>query len=60
MQLTNAIPLTLKKINGQNYRTVDMNIAYNQMPLDVQSRHLTQFVKGNQQYDVFTVFYGIS
>ena len=26
-----------------------MNIAYNQMPLDEQSRRLTQFVIGNQK-----------
>ena len=28
-----------------------MNSAYNQMPLDEQSRRLTQFVIGNQQYE---------
>ena len=27
-----------------------MTSAYNQMPLDEQSRRLTQFVIGNQQY----------
>ena len=29
----------------------DMNSAYNQMPLDEQSRQLTQVVIGNQQYE---------
>ena len=29
-----------------------MNSAYNQMPLDEQSRRLTQFVIGNQQYEL--------
>ena len=27
-----------------------MNSQYNQMPLDEQSRRITQFVVGNQQY----------
>ena len=30
------------------------------MPLDEQSRRLTQFVIGNQQYDLNRFFYGIS
>ena len=37
-----------------------MSSAYNQMPLDEQSRRLTQFVHGNQQYDFNGLFYGIS
>ena len=37
-----------------------MNSAYNQMPLDEQSRRLTQFVIGNQQHDFNRLFYGIS
>ena len=37
-----------------------MNSAYNQMPLDEQSRRLTQFVIGNQQYEFNCLFYGIS
>ena len=37
-----------------------MNSAYNQMPLDEQSRRLTQFVIGNQQNDFNRLFYGIS
>ena len=37
-----------------------MNSAYNQMPLDEKSRRLTQFVIGNQQYDINRLFYGIS
>ena len=37
-----------------------MNSAYNQMRLDEQSRRLTQFVIGNQQYEFNRLFYGIS
>ena len=37
-----------------------MNGAYNQMPLDEQSRLLTQFVIGNQQYELNRLFSGIS
>ena len=37
-----------------------MNSAYNQMPLDEQSRRLTKFVIGNQQYEFNRLFYGIS
>ena len=37
-----------------------MNSAYNQMPLEKQSRRLTQFVVGNQQYEFNRLFYGIS
>ena len=37
-----------------------MNSAYNQMPLDEQSRRLTQSVNGNQQYEFNRLFYGIS
>ena len=37
-----------------------MNSAYNEMPLDEQSRRLTQFVIGNQQYEFNRLFYGIS
>ena len=29
------------------------------MPLDEQSRHITQFVIGNQQYEFNRLFYGI-
>ena len=36
-----------------------MNSAFNQMPLDEQSRRLTQFVMGNQQYEFNRLFYGI-
>ena len=34
-----------------------MNSAYNQMPLDEQSRRLTQFVIENQQYEFNRLFY---
>ena len=37
-----------------------MNNAYNQMPLDEQSRRLKPFVFGNQQYEFNRLFYGIS
>ena len=37
-----------------------MNSAYNQMPLAEQSRRLTQFIIGNQQYELNRLFYGIS
>ena len=36
-----------------------MKSAYTQMPLDEQSRRLTQFVLGNQQYEFNWLFYGI-
>ena len=45
------IQVILTKINGKYFTTADMNSAYNQMPLDEQSRRLTQFVIGNQQYE---------
>ena len=37
-----------------------MNSANSQMPLDKQSRRLTQFVIGNQQYEFNRLFCGIS
>ena len=37
-----------------------MNSANNQMPLDEQSRRLTQFAIGNQEYDFNRFFYAIS
>ena len=37
-----------------------MTSAYNQMQLDEQSRRLTQFFIGNQQYEFNRLFYGIS
>ena len=37
-----------------------MNSAYIQLPLHEQSRQLTQFVIGNQQYDFNRLFFGIS
>ena len=50
----------LTKINGKHFTTADMNNAYNQMPLDEQSRRLTQFVIGNQQHEFNRLFYGTS
>ena len=37
-----------------------MNSAYNQMSQDEESRCLTQFVIGNQQYEFKRFFYGVS
>ena len=37
-----------------------MNSAFNQMPSDKQSRRLTQFFIGNQQYEINRLFYGVS
>ena len=54
------IQVILTKINGTYFTTADMNSAYNQMPLDEQSRRLTQFVIGSQQYEFNRLFYGIS
>ena len=54
------IQVILTKINGKYFTTADMNSAYNQMPLDEQSRRLTQFVIGNQQNEFNRLFYGIS
>ena len=54
------IQVILTKINGKYFTTADMNSAYNQVPLDEQSRRLTQFVIGNQQYEFNRSIYGIS
>ena len=54
------IQVILTKINGKYFTTADINSAYNQMPLDQQSRRLTQFVIENQQYEFIRLFYGIS
>ena len=54
------IQVILTKINGKFFTTADMNSAYNQRPLDEQSRRLTQFVIGNQQNEFNRLFYGIS
>ena len=53
------IQVILTKINGKNFTTADINSAYNQVPLDEQSRRLTQFVFENQQYEINRLFYGI-
>ena len=36
-----------------------MNSAYNQMPLDEQSRRLTQFVIENQKSKLIRLFHGV-
>ena len=54
------IQVILTKINVKYFTTADMNSAYNQRPLDEQSRRLTQFVIGNQQNEFNRLFYGIS
>ena len=54
------IQVILTNINGKYFTTADMNSAYNQMPLDEQSRRLTQFDIGNQQYEINRLLYGIS
>ena len=53
------IQVILTKINGKYFTTADMNSAYNQMPLDEQSRRLTQFVIGNQQNEFNRLFCSI-
>ena len=53
------IQVILTKINGKYFTTADMNSAYNQVPLDKQSRRLILFVIGNQQYEFNRLFYGI-
>ena len=55
-----SIQVILTEINGKYFTIADMNSAYNQMPLDEQSRRLTQFVIGNQQNEFNRLFYGIS
>ena len=54
------IQVILTQINGRYFTTADMNSAYIQMPLDEQSRPLTEFVIGNQQYEFNRIFCGIS
>ena len=54
-----SIQNILKKINVNYFTIADMNSAYNQMPLDEQSRRLTQFVLGNQPNEFNRLFYGI-
>ena len=54
------IQLILTEINGQYFTTADMYSAYNQILLDEQSRRLTHFLIGNQQYEFNRLFSGTS
>ena len=54
------IQVILTKINDKCFTTADLNSVYNQKPLDEQSRRVTQFIIGNQQYEFNRLFYGIS
>ena len=55
-----TIQVILTKLNGKYFTTAEMNSANNHMPLDEQSRRLTQFVIAYQQYEFNRLFYGIS
>ena len=54
------IQVILTKINGKYFTTAHMNSAFNQMPLNEQSRRLTQFVIGTQKYEFNRFFFGFS
>ena len=54
------IQVIITKINGKYFTTAHMNSAYNQMPLNEQSRRLTQLVIGTQKYEFNRLFYGFS
>ena len=54
------IQVILTKTNSKYFTTADMNSAYNRMPLKEQSRRLTKFVIGNQQYEFNRLICGIS
>ena len=47
-------------MNPKYYRTADINSALNRMPLDEQSRRLTQFLNKNQQFEFNRLVYGFS
>ena len=54
------IQLILPEINKQYFTTADMYSAYIQILLDEQSRRLTHFLNGNQEYDFIRLFSGTS
>ena len=54
------VDVALTRINGTIFTTADLNSAYNQIPLDIESMRYTHFTKGNEQYCFKTLFYGIS
>ena len=54
------IQVIITKISGKYFTTADMNSAYIQIPLDEQSKRLTQFVIGSQQYEFNRLFNGNS
>ena len=54
------IQIILTRVKGPIFSIADMNSAYNQMPLDKPSHHLTNFVIAGQQYCFKCLFYGFS
>ena len=46
---TEPVDVALTRINGTIFTTVDLNSAYNQIPLDEQSMRYTHFTIGNEQ-----------
>ena len=54
------VDVALTRINGKIFTTVDLNSAYNQIPLDEESMRYTHFTIGNEQYCFIRLFYGIS
>ena len=54
------IQVILTRIKGPIFSIVDMNSAYNQMPLDKPSQRLTNFVIAGQQYCFKRLFFRIA
>ena len=54
------IQVIFTRIKGPVFSLADMNIAYNQMPLNKPSQRLTNFVIVGQQYCFKSLFYDIS
>ena len=51
------IQVIFSKTNRKYFTKAGLNSAYNQLPLDEQLGRLTQFVIGNQQYELNRLFY---